>query len=298
MYEAMKRSIYLWGVFWGVLWLGLQGCTPLQWQRYTLAGREAFRQGRYVEAERLFLVALQEAENLELPNTRIILTLNDLARLYHVQGRYGQAETLLQRALRLSEELEPKSLHVVMTLNNLAGLYYTQGRYGEAENLLTRALAIGQALDKMDHPELVTTQRNLRLVAQAQQKGKETASVAGELSESQETGPGPPASRRSKQVEIIVSYQEPTVRRDGSPLTDLSKTTIYYDNGNGPVKAAEVPATTGKGGGTVVQTILLPFVPDTPVTLWVTATDSRGQESEAAEKIVLSPEELRSRLSP
>ena len=41
---------------------------------------------------------------------------------------------------------------------------------------------------------------------------------------------------------LTISYTEPTTRADGAPLTDLASTTIYYDLGQGFIKAKAVPA--------------------------------------------------------
>jgi len=79
---------------------------------------------------------------------------------------------------------------------------------------------------------------------------------------------------------ILVSYKEPTKRADGRPLTDLVKTTIYFDVGKGWMKAKDIPSSGPEGGGTISETVPLPSGKRTSPTIrvCVTATDSRGLE--------------------
>ena len=80
---------------------------------------------------------------------------------------------------------------------------------------------------------------------------------------------------------VSVSYTEPSVSIEGKPLTDLAKTTIYYDLGSGRVLAKEIPATKPTGGGQISQTITVPVRVngEQPVRICVTATDRHGNES-------------------
>lgn len=79
---------------------------------------------------------------------------------------------------------------------------------------------------------------------------------------------------------ITVSYKEPTTRVDGTPLTNLAKTTIYQNQGSGFIRTKEVPATNSKGGGQISETLLIQLGPDKSIdtTICVTATNSHGQE--------------------
>jgi hypothetical protein len=65
-------------------------------------------------------------------------------------------------------------------------------------------------------------------------------------------------------------------------MTALSKTTIYYDVGNGRIRAKEVPSTAPSGGGQISETITVPIPHDRGVVqanICVTATDRQGNES-------------------
>jgi len=90
------------------------------------------------------------------------------------------------------------------------------------------------------------------------------------------------------------SYTEPTVNEDGSPLSDLAKTTIYYDLGAGQVKALDVPASSPTGGGQISQTVTVPIVSgqEANVKFWATATDTSGNESAPSNSVTVRIDRL------
>ena len=85
---------------------------------------------------------------------------------------------------------------------------------------------------------------------------------------------------RATHPSITVSYVEPKTRADGSLLTNLAKTTIYYDIGEGLLKAKEIPAVNPKGGGKISEIVNIPLKKGKTVTatICVTATDVDGRE--------------------
>jgi hypothetical protein len=80
---------------------------------------------------------------------------------------------------------------------------------------------------------------------------------------------------------VSISYTEPTVTAGGKFLSELAKTTIYYDLGDGRRLAKEVPATKPTGGGQISETISVPIHShkEQIVRICVTATDRHGKES-------------------
>jgi hypothetical protein len=82
---------------------------------------------------------------------------------------------------------------------------------------------------------------------------------------------------------VTVLYNEPTHDQAGHPMTALSKTTIYYDVGNGRIRAKEIPSTGPSGGGQISETITIPIPQDRQAVranICVTATDRHGHESQ------------------
>jgi tetratricopeptide (TPR) repeat protein len=87
-------------------------------------------QGRYAEAEPLFLQVLTITEKMlgpEHPN--VASSLNQLAELYRVQGRYAEAELLFLRALAIGEQARgPEQLYVISNSNRQAFAIGEQAR--------------------------------------------------------------------------------------------------------------------------------------------------------------------------
>lgn len=79
---------------------------------------------------------------------------------------------------------------------------------------------------------------------------------------------------------IEVSYTEPQTTTDGRPMVNLAHTTIYYDQGAGPIIAKIVPATAPTGGGVVTEKFAIPLGDQQvqSVRICVTGTDSEGRE--------------------
>lgn len=90
------------------------------------------------------------------------------------------------------------------------------------------------------------------------------------------------STRSPEVVTITLQYTEPSQNADGTPLRDLDHTTIYYDVGAGEVRAADVPASSPAGGGTITHKIIIPIAAskkEVTARIWVTGTDKSGNES-------------------
>ncbi len=125
-------------------------------------------QGRYAEAEPLFLQALDiRQRQLGDDHPDVAASLNSLALLYQGQGRYAEAEPLFLQALAIRQhQLGDDHFSVATSLNNLALLYQSQGCYAEAEPLYLQALDIKQRQLGDDHPNTQTVRENLELLRQ------------------------------------------------------------------------------------------------------------------------------------
>ena len=152
-------------------------------EKYNQEGMQAYQQGDYRQAERLLVLARQEAEKLGPEDPRLATTLNNLAQVYHAQGKYEEAEPLYQRSLAINEKALGKDHSVVAgDLNNLAQLYHDLGKYDEAEALYTRTLAIidkglAEGLLLPEHPYVAGTLNHLAEMYRLQGKYAEAEPI-------------------------------------------------------------------------------------------------------------------------
>jgi tetratricopeptide (TPR) repeat protein len=137
--------------------------------------RHYYFQGKYSEAEPLFLQALELKKRLlGEAHPDVADSLSNLAQLYYSQGRYSEAEPLIFQSLdlikRLLGETHPD---VAVSLNNLALLYDSQGRYSEAEPLFLQALELTKRLSGEVHPDVAVSLNNLALLYDSQGRYRE-----------------------------------------------------------------------------------------------------------------------------
>lgn len=96
-------------------------------------------------------------------------------------------------------------------------------------------------------------------------------------------------------VKLTASYVESSQDADGTALTDLAYTNVYYQIGSAPpVRGPQVPASAPSGGGTISTTILVPVAAGSKATItaWVTETDTLGNESAPSTTVTLSVDRL------
>ncbi|HEY7543973.1 MAG TPA: tetratricopeptide repeat-containing protein, partial [Blastocatellia bacterium] len=119
----------------------------------------ALSKRQYEIAEKQFEMALREAEYFGPQDYRLIRSMDNLARAYHVQNKYADAEPLYLRALSLQEAMQgPEHISIASRLITLSEFYYYQPeRRTEVEPLMTRALRIQEKVLGADSPELALT---------------------------------------------------------------------------------------------------------------------------------------------
>ena len=119
----------------------LVGCQTQSWDQYMDAAAFAYQDGRTEEAEALFLLAAQLAEEFDGTDPRLALTLGNLAGLYRSQARDEAAESAYLESLALLERSDgPDSPRVARFVADIAVFYTDLGRVEEAEPLYYRAL--------------------------------------------------------------------------------------------------------------------------------------------------------------
>jgi tetratricopeptide (TPR) repeat protein len=127
-------------------------------------------QGRYEEAERLFVETIGNTEWPEDYDRFRHLYLSELANMYREQGRYDESERLLNTTLEAQRlKSGDRHLHTLMSTYVLTRLYIDQDRYDEANTLLSESLPIARMRLRKEHP-LTLRFVNAYAVLQTKQK--------------------------------------------------------------------------------------------------------------------------------
>jgi tetratricopeptide (TPR) repeat protein len=114
-------------------------------REYWHAAWDANDRKQFDEAEKLFLLALEEAEKFPSNLEEREMSYAGLGEFYRQRGDYVKAEPFLRKVLVLNEtEFGESSPHLISGFAYLAGFYDEWGRTVEAERLYQRALAIGE----------------------------------------------------------------------------------------------------------------------------------------------------------
>lgn len=78
------------------------------------------QQGNYADAERIFLVAVHNAEEFGLEDRRVAVSLSQLTQIYIGQGKFVEAEPVYLQALKIYQTVHGEfHAEVAATLNNL-----------------------------------------------------------------------------------------------------------------------------------------------------------------------------------
>ena len=83
-------------------------------------------------------------------------------------------------------------------------------------------------------------------------------------------------------VKFDFKWKEPKTNIDGTALTDLQKTTLYYISGNATVVKKDYAATKAAGGGSKTAAVTIPAKCGTAVSVikvWTTATNTVGESA-------------------
>lgn len=152
----------------------LVGCQTQSWEQYMDAAAFAYQDGRTEEAESLFLLAAQVAEDFGDTDPRRALTLGNLADLYRSQARDEEAESAYLESLALLEGIDgPDSPRVARFVADIAVFYTDLGRVEEAEPLYRRALEALEWTHGFDHDDVLELRTSLAGFLLQQQRYRE-----------------------------------------------------------------------------------------------------------------------------
>jgi tetratricopeptide (TPR) repeat protein len=126
------------------------------WEKFRVGGVKALAAGNILEAQAMWLGALDESSDFRFDDPRLSTTLEGLAEVYWRRGKFDKAEPLCKQILQISETLlGQEHTDVALAANNLALLCDRQGKYSEAAMLYQQALAINEKILGRNHPDVI-----------------------------------------------------------------------------------------------------------------------------------------------
>lgn len=112
------------------------GAVLEKYQEYTRAGEEAFANNNYGQAEKNFVLALQEAESSPVKDMRLANALKNMATLYDMRGQFAKSEPLWEKELHTREKiLGGEHPQVVASVGKLIRFYLAHNKLEKAEKL-------------------------------------------------------------------------------------------------------------------------------------------------------------------
>ncbi|KAN0070712.1 hypothetical protein V8E54_010877 [Elaphomyces granulatus] len=150
-------------------------------------------QGRWAEAEKLFVQVLQTRKTVLGPEHPDILTsMNNLASTYWKQGRWTEAEKLQVQVVQTRRTvLGPEHPDTLESMNDLASTYWNQGRWTEAEKLQVQVMETSKTVLGPEHPNTLTNMNNLAVTYRNQGRWTEAEKLQVQLIETCKAVLGP-----------------------------------------------------------------------------------------------------------
>lgn len=124
------------------------------WEQLKTLGSQLQEAGKLLEAQAMWLAALDECSEFRFDDPRLSLTLENLAEIYWRRRKYDKAEPLCKQILQIAESLlGPEHSDVGLAANNLAILCERQGKHSDAAILYQQALTIAENILGNSHPD-------------------------------------------------------------------------------------------------------------------------------------------------
>ena len=160
-----------------------------KWETLYCAAEKAFALGNLVEAEGLWLSALELAEDEGASSIRLTTTLENLAETLWFQKKFSCAAPVMRRLLRIYlENYGAGHFHVGIIANNTAMLYHAWGKLQEAEPFYLQAYEIKRRTFGEGHTEVLTLLNNYYGLLQGLSREEEARSLHEYIQQLKESG--------------------------------------------------------------------------------------------------------------
>jgi tetratricopeptide (TPR) repeat protein len=167
----------------------------------------AFGHGRFAEAEKAYLDAIEQAPETPEAAPRYPLILNALATIYRLEGRYAQSESLCIRAITMVETTSSKTDLVLSSmLTTLGSVDLHLGKYSKAEQCFRRAIAICKQDPGNHDRELIAEYALLGVALCSQDKCKQADQIVQQAMTICEAGLDCQNGKASARVTLAAIY--------------------------------------------------------------------------------------------
>ncbi len=141
------------------------------WEKLKFEADHAISRGDFVTASSLWMQALQQLDGAEDRDSRVALTLDQLAEALCQLGRRAQAIPVRRYLVDVREKVLGKDhIEVANSLNSLAELYYSMGKFKEAQPLSERIMEIYEKIFGSEHLGLAMIATFLALIFHGQRE--------------------------------------------------------------------------------------------------------------------------------
>jgi len=146
--------------------------------KLTAEGDVAFMLGRFSDAERDYLHAIEASNHSSERPSRQAVVLNSLANIYNMEGHYADAEALCLKAVVLVEatsgKTDPAMADILHTLGNTS-LHI--GMYSKAQRLIQQAITIRKENNDNNEAELLADYTLLGVALCSQNRCKQARRI-------------------------------------------------------------------------------------------------------------------------
>ena len=180
--DGRGRTVFLWWLLAGLIFL-LTGCpTPSEWDRQWEQIHAAFFRGQFQEAKDLLHRLLPSVREKGPTDERYALVIFQLGEVARLEGQESQAEAYYWEALPLfAQSLGAEHLRMADPLAALASLYQQKNQLEMARPLLKRALAIREKSWGLSDPQLLSTLQNYHALLMVGDHQEEATEIAGRI---------------------------------------------------------------------------------------------------------------------
>jgi len=131
------------------------------WDQHMASAEEAYHGGEPIKAQRHWILAVKEAEDVE-DLRRASMSLDRLAEALRLSGNFQDAEGVLRMALEVKEGLYGQQhSEVIGSLNNLVDALHAQSKYDDALSFVDRLVDAYQITFGEAHPGVATIVINM-----------------------------------------------------------------------------------------------------------------------------------------